>query len=194
MSLLKFLDIPTPVFKRYFVITARYFDVLICYNIHQLNGNNVYDILEAADMFLLPTLKRECGNFLAEFAMEVDTVVTLVLTSRLFDLPRLEHQCTKFMANNIETVNNCNYHTILLISFDSCTDYFIQMISRDDFKDLVISDAHSIKDRQETDTIDIVDEIRYFLKTDLNSMAALEEAQTNVEILDEFLADLGFEI
>ena len=64
----------------------------------------VYEVMEAADMFLLTSLKRECGNFLASETMDLDTVVSLIHTARLFDLPRLEHQCTEFMANNIEQV------------------------------------------------------------------------------------------
>ena len=68
------------------------------------------------------------------------------------------------------------------------------MVEDEEFRELVVRDAQSIRGRQETDTIDIIDEIRYFLKTDLNSMSALQEAQQKLEAIDIMLSELGFEI
>lgn len=66
--------------------------------------DNVYEAMEAAEMLLLPDLKRQCGMFLSEY-LETSNVVDLLRTSRLFDIPRLEHQCVEFVAANIEEVD-----------------------------------------------------------------------------------------
>ncbi len=39
------------------------------------------------------------------------------------------------------------------------------MVENDHFRKLVLEDARSVKERQETDSIDIIDEIRYILVT-----------------------------
>ena len=54
-------------------------------------------------MFFLPDLKRQCGSYLANF-IDIENVVDLLQTARLFNIPRLEHQCVEFMANGIEEV------------------------------------------------------------------------------------------
>ena len=62
------------------------------------------------------------------------------------------------------------------------------------FKDLVMGDAKNVKAREETDTIDIVDEIRYVLRTtNLNSFASIEEAENQLICLDTFLEELGLQ-
>ena len=63
----------------------------------------MYDVLCAADMFLLPGLKRFCANAMAKF-LTVNDVVTVLRTARLFNLPRLEDQCAEFIAKNLESV------------------------------------------------------------------------------------------
>ena len=73
----------------------------------QLNPDVVYEVLEAADMFLLTGLKRQCGLFLAQY-VEMSNAVDLLESARLYSIPRLEHSCTEFMAANIEEVRmNC---------------------------------------------------------------------------------------
>ena len=69
----------------------------------QLSVDNVYDVIEVAEMFFLPDLKRHCGVFLTNF-VEVDNAVDLIFTARLFNIPKLEHNCVEFMAKHIEEV------------------------------------------------------------------------------------------
>ena len=57
----------------------------------------MYDVLEAAEIFLLPDLKRQCGTFLAQY-LEISNVVDFLQTARLFVIPRLEHACVEFIA------------------------------------------------------------------------------------------------
>ena len=70
----------------------------------QLSLENVYEVIEVAEMFFLPDLKRQCGVFLAKF-IEIDSAVDLICTARLFNIPKLEHSCVEFMAKYIEGVS-----------------------------------------------------------------------------------------
>ena len=57
----------------------------------------------AADLYLMPGLKRQCANVVAKY-LQINNVVMVIKTARLFNLPRLEDQCAEFMAENIEKV------------------------------------------------------------------------------------------
>ena len=66
------------------------------------------------------------------------------------------------------------------------------MVKNEKFKDLVLNDASNVKSREETDSIDIVDEIRYVLRTtNLNSLSSIQEAEIQLECLDSLLEDLN---
>ena len=68
------------------------------------------------------------------------------------------------------------------------------MVINEKFKELVLSDARNVKSREETDSIDIVDEIRYVLRTtNLNSLSSIKEAEIQLECLDSFLEELNLE-
>lgn len=66
------------------------------------------------------------------------------------------------------------------------------MVKNEKFKELVLNDARNVKSREETDSIDIVDEIRYVLRTtNLNSLSSITEAELQLECLDSFLEELN---
>ena len=68
------------------------------------------------------------------------------------------------------------------------------MIKDEGFKELVLGDAKNVKSRQETDSIDIIDEIRYVLRTtNLKSLSSIQEAEFKLECLDAFLEELNLE-
>ena len=68
------------------------------------------------------------------------------------------------------------------------------MVKNEKFKELVLNDARNVKSREETDSIDIVDEIRYVLRTtNLNSLSSITEAVLQLECLDSFLEELNLE-
>ncbi len=68
------------------------------------------------------------------------------------------------------------------------------MINIEKFKELVLNDARNVKSREETDSIDIVDEIRYVLRTtNLNSLSSITEAEFHLECLDSFLEELNLD-
>ena len=68
------------------------------------------------------------------------------------------------------------------------------MVKNEKFKELVLNDARNVKSREETDSIDIVDEIRYVIRTtNLNSLSSITEAELQLECLDSFLEELNLE-
>ena len=67
------------------------------------------------------------------------------------------------------------------------------MVLLQEFRDLVLEDAKNVQSRQETDSIDIIDEIRYYLRTNLRSSSAIAEAERKLESLNYMLEDLDLE-
>ena len=74
-----------------------------CKLFFQLTPQNVFDVLVAADIYLLPGLKFQCAALMGQF-LDLDNILTILNTSRLYNIPRLEDQCAEFVANNIERV------------------------------------------------------------------------------------------
>ncbi|KAH7638680.1 hypothetical protein HUG17_2713 [Dermatophagoides farinae] len=121
---------------------ADLFRLLICFlytNDVDITLDQACDLLYASDVYLIESLKRHCatviGNNIAHF-----NPIDIIKWSRVLNLSKLEAIATQYIAENLK-----------------------QFIHHNDFKQLVIEDAHSVRQRQETDTIDIIDDIRYYL-------------------------------
>ena len=96
----------------------------------------VAELLHTADMFLLPGLTKLAGKLLARL-VSPDTVIDILRTARLFNLARLEDQAMEFLARNIEVMmNDVELHK------------------------MIEEDAAVVQDRQETDSVQIIDDIR----------------------------------
>ncbi|BFZ10387.1 hypothetical protein BsWGS_13425 [Bradybaena similaris] len=135
----------------------------------ELNSEIVGDILMFADMYLLPGLKRLCGTSMIHY-VDLSNVVSMIRTSRLFFLPRLESHCAEFIA-----------------------DHLTKVIHSEDFKELVLEDARNVKGREETDTVDIVDEIRYYISSFVLTYSDMEEANEKLRLIDDLLEELDIE-
>ncbi|CAG5128285.1 unnamed protein product [Candidula unifasciata] len=135
----------------------------------ELNSDIVGDVLMFADMFLLPGLKRLCGTSMIRY-VDLSNVVSMIRTSRLFCLPRLETHCAEFIADNLTKV-----------------------VQSEDFKELVLEDARNVKGREETDSIDIVDEIRYYISSFVLTFSDMEEANEKLRVIDDLLEELDIE-
>ncbi|KAI2662049.1 Ankyrin repeat and BTB/POZ domain-containing protein 1 [Labeo rohita] len=135
----------------------------------QLSHENVYEVLCVADMYLLPGLKRLCGRTLAVLLNE-ENVLHMWKTAKLFRLSRLEDQCTEYMAKIIE-----------------------RLVERPDFADMIREDAGNVAARQETDSIPLVDEIRFHIASDVQTYSAIEEANQKLSALELLLASIGLE-
>ncbi|XP_042240790.1 ankyrin repeat and BTB/POZ domain-containing protein 1-like isoform X1 [Homarus americanus] len=153
-------------------ISAEVFAILVHYlycNQTIVNMENAMDVMVAADMLLVPGLKRQCGVYLGS-QLNIDNVVIILHLSRMFQLPRLEDQCVAFMAKNLD-----------------------QVMEQQEFRDLVLADAQDVQGRQETDTVLIVDELRYHISSAVQTISGIHEARTKLSSLEAMLEDLGIE-
>ncbi|KAI4823928.1 hypothetical protein KUCAC02_012482 [Chaenocephalus aceratus] len=135
----------------------------------ELITEDVFDVLCVADMYLLPGLKCLCGKTLAKTICE-DNVLYMWKMAKLFRLSRLEDQCTEFMAKIIE-----------------------RLVEQDEFAELIKEDAASLEERQETDSIPVVDEIRFHITSNVQTYSAIEEANQKLEALEELLTSINIE-
>ncbi|KAG9339658.1 hypothetical protein JZ751_023304 [Albula glossodonta] len=135
----------------------------------QLSEENVQDVLCVADMYLLPGLKRLCGKALARTLCE-ENVLQLWKTARLFRLSRLEDQCTELMAKIIE-----------------------KLVEKEEFVEMIQEDAQAVEARQETDSIPLVDDIRYHIASNVQTYSAIEEASQRLAALEQLLSGIGLE-
>ncbi|NP_001398403.1 ankyrin repeat and BTB/POZ domain-containing protein 1 isoform 3 [Mus musculus] len=128
-----------------------------------------YDVLSVADMYLLPGLKRLCGRSLAQL-LEEDSVVGVWRIAKMFRLARLEDQCTEYMAKVIE-----------------------KLVEREDFVEAVREEAAAVAARQETDSIPLVDDIRFHVASTVQTYSAIEEAQQRLRALEDLLVSIGLD-
>ncbi|XP_068191257.1 ankyrin repeat and BTB/POZ domain-containing protein 1 isoform X1 [Antennarius striatus] len=135
----------------------------------ELKVDNAFEVLCVADMYLLPDLKHLCGKMLAQTLCE-DNVVCMWKTAKLFRLTRLEDQCTEFMAKTIE-----------------------RLVEQPEFADIIEEDAKSLEERQENDSLPLVDEIRYHITSNVKTFSEIEEAQQKLEVLDDLLSNINIE-
>ncbi|XP_076596507.1 ankyrin repeat and BTB/POZ domain-containing protein 1 [Chaetodon auriga] len=133
----------------------------------ELTTENVFDVLSVADMYLLPGLKRLCGKTLAKTICE-DNVVYMWKTAKLFRLSRLEDQCTEFMAKIID-----------------------RLVEQAEFAEIIKEDAESLEDRHETDSVPLVDDIRYHIASNVQAYSAIEDANQKLEALEELLCSIN---
>lgn len=66
--------------------------------------------------------------------------------------------------------------------------FFVQMIENEDFKSLVVEDAKALNTREEADTIDVIDNIRFHL-----TATSIDDAQDKLEMIDSLLDSLNLE-
>ncbi|XP_007888532.1 ankyrin repeat and BTB/POZ domain-containing protein 1 [Callorhinchus milii] len=128
-----------------------------------------FEVLCVADMYLLPGLKRLCGKTLALTLCE-DNVLNVWKTAKLFRLTRLEDQCTEYMAKIVE-----------------------KLVESEEFAQAVRDDAESVKAREETDSVPLVDDIRFHITSNVQTYSAIEEANQRLEALEELLTRLELE-
>nr|XP_034962355.1 ankyrin repeat and BTB/POZ domain-containing protein 1 isoform X1 [Zootoca vivipara] len=135
----------------------------------ELSPDNAYEVLCVADMYLLPGLKRLCGRTLAQ-VLDEESVVSIWKIAKLFQLTRLEDQCTEYMAKIIE-----------------------KLVEFEEFAVAVKENAEAVEERQETDSIPLVDDIRFHITSNVQTYSAIEEANQKLEALDNLLASIGLE-
>ncbi|EDO45347.1 predicted protein [Nematostella vectensis] len=142
----------------------------------ELTDEILYNVLCAADIYLLHGLKRLCEHKISGL-LDRANVLTVLRTARLFSLDRLEMNCCDFLAGNIA-----------------------EFIDSQDFHELILEDAAAIRNREETDSIPIVDDLRFhlyknILPNDGSGSLCLEggDAEVNLLILNNILEKLGLD-
>ena len=68
-----------------------------------------------------------------------------------------------------------------------------QFVESEEFEQLIVEDAAEIKDRQETDSIIVVDDIRHHISQLVETFSDMTEAQYALHTLDVLLLRLGLD-
>lgn len=63
----------------------------------------------------------------------------------------------------------------------------------EEFVVAVKENAEAVEERQETDSIPLVDDIRFHITSNVQTYSAIEEANQKLEALDNLLASIGLE-
>ena len=64
---------------------------------------------------------------------------------------------------------------------------------REDFAALVREDASSVEKRQETDSIPIIDDIRFFINEHVQTFSDMAEAERDMKLIEEFLVEMDLD-
>lgn len=147
---------------------------------HVRRLNSVDDLLQLlylSDMHFLPKLKSAVVSAISDGFVDLENVFTMLeIASRFENCEVLEKACIQVMSTSLE-----------------------DLIESEVFADVVRQSAASIVDRQDTDSIPIIDEIRSFIQTTFLSplsYASLEDHSHWLNILsklDTFLSNIGLE-
>lgn len=62
-----------------------------------------------------------------------------------------------------------------------------------ELQELILQDADEVEGRQETDSIPIIDDMRYHITLAVQDMSSMSEAQDKLRIIDSLLEDLGLD-
>lgn len=68
-----------------------------------------------------------------------------------------------------------------------------QLVEQAEFAEMVKEDAASLEKRQETDSVPLVDDIRYHIASNVQTYSAIEEANQKLEALEELLARINID-
>ncbi|CAI2171746.1 12620_t:CDS:2 [Funneliformis geosporum] len=98
------------------------------------------EVLIKADMYLLDKLKSIASIVLTKLSEPLEDIYVLMRTAIDLNIVRLEQWCCRWFAEHLHEV-----------------------IEDQRFLDFICESAHSIKKRQETDTIPFIDDLRYWL-------------------------------
>lgn len=75
-----------------------------------------------------------------------------------------------------------------------CFPYFLrQLVELEEFAGAVKENAEAVEERQETDSIPLIDDIRFHITSNVQTYSAIEEANQKLEALDNLLATIGLE-
>ena len=136
--------------------------------------NQILEVLVCADQLLCENLKTACAaHIIAQGAVVKETCVELLQYAFACQCQRLQNECLRIVSANLleEAV-----HANPLLST------------------LIQESASEVKMRQDVDTIDLVDDIRWFLQNEAAEDGTnSERVQEKLDILDALLAKLNLQ-
>lgn len=69
----------------------------------------------------------------------------------------------------------------------------LQVVETQEFRDLVVDDAGEVRGRQETDSVPIIDDLRFHISSAVQTVSGIMEARTKLSVIEAVLEDLGIE-
>lgn len=72
-------------------------------------------------------------------------------------------------------------------------DIILQVVETQEFRDLVLDDADEVRGRQETDSVPIIDDLRFHISSAVQTVSGIMEARTKLSVIEAVLEDLGIE-
>jgi len=66
-------------------------------------------------------------------------------------------------------------------------------VELEEFVTAVKENAEAVEERQETDSIPLVDDIRFHITSNVQTYSAIEEANQKLEALENLLASIGLD-
>lgn len=67
------------------------------------------------------------------------------------------------------------------------------MVTREEFAEIILQDAQSVTDREDSDSIDIVDSVRYHLTSRVLTFSEIEGANSKLSLIDNLLESLDLD-
>ena len=67
------------------------------------------------------------------------------------------------------------------------------MVEDEDFRKLVLYDASDVSSREETDSIDIIDNIRYHITFNIQTYSDIKEAEEKLTAINKMLEELDLD-
>lgn len=66
----------------------------------------------------------------------------------------------------------------------------LQLVDRKDFEELVKEDAATVRNREEIDSVPLLDDIRFYITNNVQTVSAMDEANDKLAIIDALLERL----
>lgn len=150
------------------------------------------DTLFAADQLLIDRLKTRCAQVLSTAGSSDDlpySIYDVIRAGWLTRIPRLEEFGAKYIAERLEFfIDDKNFGDLVQ---EVGVTYEIGHLLENQTDHVFVKSAERIEKRQETDTIELIDDIRYYLderfrmRVDDMGIYEIVEGEGKVENLDQ---------
>lgn len=71
--------------------------------------------------------------------------------------------------------------------------FVLQLVGRAEFAEVIKEDADSLENRHVTDSVPLVDDIRFHIASNVQTYSAIEEANQKLAILEDLLFQINIE-